>query len=121
MRSWSRLTQQWLLNKGILAIDEGTGACKKRCDAVGAEFTGENRRAYRGMALSTSGWSDHISGAILIDETIRQAFDDGQLFPDFLTGAAILPGIHALARYAALCQEAGLAPIVELEVLVKGD
>jgi fructose-bisphosphate aldolase, class I len=28
---------------------------------------------------------------------------------------------HALARYAALCQEAGLVPIVEPEVLITGD
>lgn len=28
---------------------------------------------------------------------------------------------HALARYAALCQEAGLVPIVEPEVLMTGD
>ena len=28
---------------------------------------------------------------------------------------------HALARYAALCQEAGLVPIVEPEVLMDGD
>ncbi|MEO8135261.1 MAG: class I fructose-bisphosphate aldolase [Betaproteobacteria bacterium] len=28
---------------------------------------------------------------------------------------------HALARYAALCQEAGLVPIVEPEVLMEGD
>jgi fructose-bisphosphate aldolase class I len=28
---------------------------------------------------------------------------------------------HALARYAALCQEAGLVPIVEAEVLMDGD
>ena len=28
---------------------------------------------------------------------------------------------HALARYAALCQEAGLVPIVEPEVLMAGD
>ena len=27
---------------------------------------------------------------------------------------------HALARYAALCQEAGLVPIVEAEVLMDG-
>ena len=34
-----------------------------------------------------------------------------------------LPGAnaHALARYAALCQEAGLVPIVEPEVLMDGD
>jgi fructose-bisphosphate aldolase class 1 len=28
---------------------------------------------------------------------------------------------HALARYAALCQEAGLVPVVEPEVLMDGD
>ena len=35
--------------------------------------------------------------------------------------AAILANAHALARYAALCQEAGLVPIVEPEVLMDGD
>ena len=33
----------------------------------------------------------------------------------------IAANAHALARYAALCQEAGLVPIVEPEVLVDGD
>jgi len=28
---------------------------------------------------------------------------------------------HALARYAALCQEAGLVPVVDPEVLMDGD
>lgn len=167
--------------KGILAIDESTGTCKKRFDAVGVEFTEENRRAYRGMLLTTPGLSDHISGAILFDETIRQATDAGQPFTDYMTEAGMLPGIkvdlsthplaghngekitegldglrgrleeyaqlgarfakwravitigdgiptrsciysnaHALARYAALCQEAGLVPIVEPEVLMDG-
>jgi len=168
--------------KGILAIDESTGTCKKRFEAVGVESTEENRRAYRGMLLTTPGLSDHISGAILFDETIRQAADDGKTFVDHMRKAGILPGIkvdrsthalaghdgekitegldglrgrleeyvrlgarfakwravitigdgiptrsclysnaHALARYAALCQEAGLVPIVEPEVLMDGD
>jgi fructose-bisphosphate aldolase class I len=34
---------------------------------------------------------------------------------------AIDANAHALARYAALCQEAGLVPIVEPEVLMDGD
>src|SRR5213082_2102354 len=34
---------------------------------------------------------------------------------------AIWTNAHALARYAALCQEAGLVPIVEPEVLQDGD
>ncbi len=33
----------------------------------------------------------------------------------------ILTNAHALARYAALCQEAGIVPIVEPEVLMDGD
>ena len=35
--------------------------------------------------------------------------------------ASIEANAHALARYAALCQEAGLVPIVEPEVLMEGD
>lgn len=34
---------------------------------------------------------------------------------------AIKANAHALARYAALCQEAGIVPIVEPEVLIDGD
>ncbi|MFO8149180.1 MAG: class I fructose-bisphosphate aldolase [Trueperaceae bacterium] len=37
------------------------------------------------------------------------------------TGYAIDVNAHALARYAALCQEEGLVPIVEPEVLMDGD
>jgi len=37
------------------------------------------------------------------------------------TRSCIEANAHALARYAALCQEAGLVPIVEPEVLMEGD
>jgi len=37
------------------------------------------------------------------------------------TATCIRANAHALARYAALCQEAGLVPIVEPEVLMDGD
>ena len=37
------------------------------------------------------------------------------------TAACIRANSHALARYAALCQEAGLVPIVEPEVLMDAD
>jgi len=168
--------------KGILAIDESTGTCKKRFDSVGVECTEESRRAYREMLLTTPGLSEHISGIILFDETIRQATADGTAFVKYLENAGILPGIkvdagahtlagfpsekitegldglrarlaeyskigarfakwravitigsnipsaaclnanaHALARYAALCQEANLVPIVEPEVLIDGN
>jgi fructose-bisphosphate aldolase class I len=35
--------------------------------------------------------------------------------------ACVLANAHALARYAAICQASGLAPIVEPEVLMDGD
>jgi len=41
--------------------------------------------------------------------------------PQIPTTACISANAHALARYAALCQEAGLVPIVEPEVLMDGD
>ena len=168
--------------KGIIAIDESTGTCKKRFDSVGIENSEENRRAYREMLLTTPSLGDHISGAILYDETLRQATKAGVPFTKVMMDAGILPGIkvdkgpqplagypgevvtegldglrerlneyarlgakfakwravitigedtpsgtcieansHALARYAALCQEAGLVPIVEPEVLMDGD
>jgi fructose-bisphosphate aldolase class I len=37
------------------------------------------------------------------------------------TRNALVANAHALARYAALCQEGGLVPIVEPEVLMDGD
>ncbi|MEA2265001.1 MAG: fructose-bisphosphate aldolase, class [Solirubrobacteraceae bacterium] len=37
------------------------------------------------------------------------------------TAYAVEANAHALARYAALCQEAGIVPIVEPEVLMEGD
>jgi len=41
--------------------------------------------------------------------------------PGIPTPPAIAANAHALARYAALCQEQGLVPIVEPEVLMDGD
>jgi len=40
---------------------------------------------------------------------------------DLPSSSAIEANAHALARYAALCQEVGLVPIVEPEVLMDGD
>ena len=47
----------------------------------------------------------------------RAVFTIGDGLP---TAAGIKTNAHALARYAALCQEAGLVPIVEPEVLMDG-
>lgn len=168
--------------KGILAMDESHPTCKKRFDALGIEFTEENRRAYRDMLVTAAGLGDHVGGAILFDETLRQKLLDDTPFPEHLNSIGIVPGIkvdkgakdlaghpgekvtdgldglrdrlaeyvelgarfakwravitigdglpseacleangHALARYAALCQEADLVPIVEPEVLMNGE
>jgi fructose-bisphosphate aldolase class I len=168
--------------KGILAADESTGTIEKRFDQIGVESTEDQRRAYREMLFTTPGLGDHISGAILYDETIRQSTGDGTPFTEVLEKAGVIPGIkvdtgakplpfyhgetvtegldglrerlaeyrglgarfakwratyfigqgtptefavlangHAMARYAALCQEAAIAPIVEPEVLMDGD
>ena len=40
---------------------------------------------------------------------------------DIPSDYCIAANVHALARYAALCQEAGIVPIVEPEVLMDGD
>ncbi len=168
--------------KGILAADESTGTITKRLEALGIDSTEESRRRYRELLLLAPGVEQHISGAILYNETIRQADSEGTPFPDALRERGILTGIkvdtgakplagapeetvtegldglrerlaeyhelgarfakwravlsigdhrpgracvaanaHALARYAALCQEAGIAPIVEPEVLTEGE
>jgi len=167
--------------KGILAIDESTSTISRRFEAVGVPSNEANRRAYRELLLATPNLGQHVSGAILYDETIRQANRDGVPFARFMAGAGIIPGIkvdkgtqplagcpgelvtegldglrprleeyyklgarfakwravinigddiptgtciesnsHALARFAALCQEQGLVPMVEPEVLMDG-
>jgi fructose-bisphosphate aldolase class I len=173
--------------RGLLAIDESNGTCDKRFAAAGIAPTQDQRRAWRHLLITTPGLGEAISGAILYDETIRQADDHGVKFVDLLTKAGVAVGIkvdmgakpmaghpgetvtegldglrerlreyaamgavfakwravialgagvleprpptracieanaHALARYAALCQEAGIVPVVEPEVLMDGD
>ena len=163
-------------------MDESHPTCKKRFDALGIEFTEENRRVYRDMLVTAAGLGNHLGGAILFDETLRQQLLDGTPFPDYLNSIGIVPGIkvdcgakdlaghpgekvtegldglrerlaeyaglgarfakwravitigdglpseacleanaHGLARYAALCQEADIVPIVEPEVLMNGE
>ena len=167
--------------KGILAIDESTGTIAKRLDSVGLECNETNRINYRDMLLTTADLGEHISGAILYDETLRQNGKSGTSFLEIMNEAGIIPGIkvdtgahpmagfegelvtegldglrarlkeyaqlgakfakwravitisentptqanieancHALARYAALCQEAGIVPMVEPEVIMTG-
>ena len=48
----------------------------------------------------------------------RAVIDIGEDMPSY---ACIMTNAHALARYAALCQDEGIVPIVEPEVLMDGD
>jgi fructose-bisphosphate aldolase class I len=48
----------------------------------------------------------------------RAVIDIGEDMPSY---ACIMTNAHALARYAALCQQEGIVPIVEPEVLMDGD
>ena len=176
-------TKMFASDKGLLAMDESNPTANKRFAALGIPQTVEMRRAYRDLIVNAAGLGDAIGGAILYDETIRQATHDGTPFALALERAGIFPGIkvdagarplalhagelvtegldglrerlaeyarmgarfakwravitldetkdapsrgcleanaHALARYAALCQEAGIVPIVEPEVLMDG-
>lgn len=171
--------------KGILAIDESHGTCKKRFEAVGVECTEETRREYRELLVTAPGLENFISGMIFFDETLRQSAKDGRKFVDILKAKGIIPGIkvdtgakdlalhpgdmvtegldglrarlaeykslgaqfakwravikltegvepllpseacvkanaHALARYAAFCQEVDLVPMVEPEMMMEG-
>ena len=61
-------------SKGILAMDESHGTCKKRFDALNIDANEENRRSYRDMLVTTDSLSDYVSGAILFDETIPHQY-----------------------------------------------
>src|ERR671935_265132 len=90
--------------KGILAADESSGTIKRRFDAIGVESTEQNRRDYRELLFRTPGANAVIT-----------------IGPEIPTQYCIEVNAHALARFAALSQEAGIVPIVEPEVLMDGD
>lgn len=139
---------------------------------------------WRQLLFTTKDLGNHISGAILFEETLYQDSSEGQSFVDLLNENGIIPGIKVdsglkplcgggdeetwcsgldgllekcqkhyaqgarfakwrtavrinvakglpsslavteaawgLARYARICQEAGLVPIVEPEILIDG-
>jgi fructose-bisphosphate aldolase, class I len=79
--------------KVLLAMDESNRTCNQRFEDVGIVPTEENRRAYRELILTAPGLGTSISGAILYDETIRQAKKDGISFIKVMTNAGIIPGI----------------------------
>jgi len=88
--------------RGILAADESTGTIGKRFEAIKVENVEENRRAYRELLFTTRGLGQHISGAILYDETLRQKAADGTPFATLLSRQGVLPGIKVDAGTADL-------------------
>lgn len=80
--------------KGILAMDESTGTCAKRFAKQNIEFSFESRRAYRSLLVTAPNLSDHIAGAILFDETIRQQVTGSDTpIPEQMAANDIIPGI----------------------------
>ena len=71
--------------KGILAADESTGSITKRFESIKLESTETNRRDYREMLFSAKeAMTNHISGVILYDETLRQKAADGTPLVDVM-------------------------------------
>src|SRR5437870_6340810 len=70
----------------------------------GLDGLGERLAEYRALGAKFAKW--------------RAVIDIGKGIPSY---AAIMTNAHALARYAALCQDEGIVPIVEPEVLMDGD
>jgi fructose-bisphosphate aldolase class I len=70
----------------------------------GLDGLGERLAEYRGLGARFAKW--------------RAVIDIGQGIPSY---SCLLTNAHALARYAALCQQENIVPIVEPEVLMDGD
>src|SRR5476649_2485877 len=80
--------------KGLLAADESTGTIQKRFEKIGVANTEENRRDYRELMFRTQvAMKGHISGVILLDETIHQKAKDGTPLTRIIEDAGCIPGI----------------------------
>ncbi|MDO8564776.1 MAG: class I fructose-bisphosphate aldolase [bacterium] len=79
--------------KGILAADESPSTNKKRFDKYGIPDTEDMRRKWRELLFTTPDIEKYLSGIILYEETLGQETDSGMLFPEFLAGRGIIPGI----------------------------
>jgi fructose-bisphosphate aldolase class I len=106
---------KYLADKGVvpgIKVDKGTKALTNfdgETITEGLDGLRERLAEYHALGARFAKWRAVI--------TIGKA-TGGWLLP---TTFAIDANAHALARYAALCQEAGIVPIVEPEVLMDGD
>jgi fructose-bisphosphate aldolase class I len=90
-----------------IKVDKGTKPlpfCPNEVITEGLDGLRERLVEYRGLGAKFAKW--------------RAVIDIGADIPSY---AAIMTNAHALARYAALCQDEGIVPIVEPEVLMDGD
>src|SRR5581483_3538330 len=90
-----------------IKVDKGTKPLPFAPNEViteGLDGLRERLIEYRGLGAKFAKW--------------RAVIDIGPGIPSF---GAVLANAHALARYAALCQEQDIVPIVEPEVLMDGD
>jgi fructose-bisphosphate aldolase, class I len=78
--------------------------CPNEVITEGLDGLRERLVEYRGFGATFAKW--------------RAVIDIGASIP---THTCIIANAHALARYAALCQDEGIVPIVEPEVLMDGD
>ncbi len=99
-----------LKSRGVIPgikVDTGAkalAACPDETVTEGLDGLRERLAEYRDLGAGFAKW--------------RAVIDIGGGRP---TATAIDANAHALARYAALCQEAGIVPIVEPEVMMAGD
>jgi fructose-bisphosphate aldolase class I len=90
-----------------IKVDEGTQAlpgCPGELITVGLDKLADRLKKYFERGARFAKW--------------RAVIDIGAGIPSY---TAIHTNAHALARYAALCQQAQIVPIVEPEVLMDGD
>src|ERR1700756_941638 len=78
--------------------------CPNEVITEGLDGLRERLVEYRGLGAKFAKW--------------RAVIDIGKDIPSY---TCIMTNAHALARYAALCQDEGIVPIVEPEVLMDGD
>jgi fructose-bisphosphate aldolase class I len=90
-----------------IKVDKGTKPlpfCPGELITEGLDGLGERLAEYRNLGAKFAKW--------------RAVIDIGADMPSY---DCIMTNAHALARYAALCQQEGIVPIVEPEVLMDGD
>ena len=79
--------------RGVLAADESSPTIASRFMAIDVESTGENRRAWRSLLVTTAGLGEYISGIILFEKTLDEETGDGMTIPAAAWIQGIVPGV----------------------------